>query len=260
ESIADKLKKLERENHDAGIGWIENLLPGEHAVEITLTRTNDKEYTLLPPWMATTVKCILRQYSEEFNKASEALEKARGKKREKTAAARLDNLRRKERRTHLLCFDINLRWPVWSFGDIAERYQKDHIACFQLVADPDAGETRIVTSKFEYVLGFQKVYAETPAIKLNEDITNVDPEAAAYLRALLAEYLDEPAGAEDDQEKAEGAEAAEAEAAEAEAAVADQEEEEAAVVLEEQEAKAESDSDTDMPDADSDDDDMIKLL
>ena len=60
-----------------------------------MTRTTDKEHTLLPPWMATTVKCVLRQYSEEFNKATEALEKAKGKKRENMAAARLENLTRK---------------------------------------------------------------------------------------------------------------------------------------------------------------------
>ena len=223
-----------------------------------MTRTTDKEHTLLPPWMATTVKCVLRQYFEDFNKAEAALEKAKGKKREKKVAARLEYLARKEQRNHLLCFDINLHWPVWSFADISDRYQKDHIVCFNLAPDPKSGETRITTSKFEYVLGFQKISAEMPAIKLNEDITNVDPEAAAYLRAMLAEYLDEPAGAGDDPE----AEAVEAKAAEDEAAEADQEEEEeAAVALEAQEdSSTEAESSTDMPDTDSDDDDMLKLL
>ena len=223
-----------------------------------MTRTTDKEHTLLPPWMATTVKCVLRQYFEDFNKAAAALEKAKGKKREKKVAARLEYLARKEQRNHLLCFDINLHWPVWSFADISDRYQKDHIVCFNLAPDPKSGETRITTSKFEYVLGFQKISAEMPAIKLNEDITNVDPEAAAYLRAMLAEYLDEPAGAGDDPE----AEAVEAKAAEDEAAEADQEEEEeAAVALEAQEdSSTEAESSTDMPDTDSDDDDMLKLL
>ena len=208
--------------------------------------------------MATTVKCVLRQYFEDFNKAAAALEKAKGKKREKKVAARLEYLARKEQRNHLLCFDINLHWPVWSFADISDRYQKDHIVCFNLAPDPKSGETRITTSKFEYVLGFQKISAEMPAIKLNEDITNVDPEAAAYLRAMLAEYLDEPAGAGDDPE----AEAVEAKAAEDEAAEADQEEEEeAAVALEAQEdSSTEAESSTDMPDTDSDDDDMLKLL